>query len=206
MPIIDVSDLETYMGVSFSDTQAAQAAYIVNYVNGWINDTCDTSFGTTTGFVMRVKADVDGRYIFHNLPIQQITLVHDVFTDSDFTSDGWIFDGIDTLWPFYPGQIIDVTLDYGVTPVPDSITGVALAMGKRGMSALLSNTDERLILKQVGDVIYQFGDVLAPNKYEQSILDTYGNTEYTIRVGTDNTILRNPLYDYPIIPNVSFLP
>ena len=206
MSIITVADLQNYMGITFTGTQTTQAGFIVDFINDYINNETDTSFGLVTGEVMRVKADLDGNVIFQNIPIQLITLVHDVYTNLDFASDGWIFDGIDTLYPFYPGQILDITLNYGVTPVPKAIIGVALAMAKRAMGELLANTGSGLLLKQVGDVIYQFGDVLTPNKVEQSVLDGYSSSEYTIRVDPKGTYLTGKWQGYPVVPNVSFLP
>lgn len=205
MAIISVSDLQTFMGIEFTDIQAAQAAYIVDYINGYINDETDTSFGTETGAVIRVKTDVSGEYIFQNIPVQAVTLVHDVFSDTDLTSSQWSFDGIDVLCGFYPGQVLDITMDFGVDPVPGSIIGVALGMAKRAMGQLISNTDSGLVLKQVGDVIYQYGDVLSPNKNEQTILDSYSVTEFTMKLDSSGTFLkrRDPL---PLLPDVSFLP
>jgi len=205
MAIISVTDLQNYMGITFTDTQTVQAAYIVDYINGFINDETDTSFGLETGVTIRVRTDVDGEYILQNIPVSAVTLIHDVATDTDLTSDQWIFDGIDTLCGFWPGQVLDVTMDFGVDPVPGSIIGVALSMAKRAMGQLISNTDSGLVLKQVGDVIYQFGDVLSPNKNEQTVLDAYSVTEFTMKLDSSGTFLKRGRR-LPLIPDVSFLP
>lgn len=206
MPIINLDDLEVWMGVTFSDTQAAQANLMIDYVNQYIEDETGTKFGLEEGVVQRIKADCDGAIQFTNIPVSAINSIHDYFTDTDLSTDVWYWDGVDCITGFYAGQVVDVDMDFGWPELPGSVKGVALAMAARGVGQLRSNSPSGVTLKQVGDVIYEYGDVMAPSQTEQTILDNYAVTETTIAVNVHRMLIPRVTGNYLAFPDVSYMP
>ena len=206
MAVITLDDLETWMKTTFDDATAAQAQLMVDYINQLIADECNTVFGPETGSVQRCRADADGRIVFFNIPVADVSVVHDYRTDADLSTDVWCFDGIDTVSGLYPGQVVDVTMDFGWPTVPASVKGVALAMAGRGVGQLTSNTPAGVTLKQVGDVIVEYGDVMAPTPTESAILAVYAITEGTIEINVQQNFLPRLGRSYLMFPDVSYMP
>lgn len=206
MPIITLDDLEVWMGITVSDTMAAQANLVIDYVCGYIEDETGTKFGLEEGVVQRIRADSDGAIEFTNIPVAAINSIHDYFSNTTLSPDVWYFDGVDCITGFYAGQVVDVDLDFGWPEVPKSVKGVALSMAARGVGQLRSNAPSGITLKQVGDVIYEYGDVMAPSQTEQTILNNYSVTETTISVSVNRMLIPRLTGSYLAFPDVSYMP
>lgn len=178
MALIEVSDLENYKETTFTEGQATQAQIILDYINQYIEDESGVIFEDAEGAVLRIKADCDGEIEFTDIPVSNVSLIHDFRTDTDVPANCWEFDGIETICGLYPYQVVDVTVDYTAN-ASAAVYGIALGMASRCMDQVITNQRSDLIIKQVGDVLYQFAPALALQPHEKDVLDRYSRTERT---------------------------
>lgn len=206
MSIIDAEDLEVFMGLTFTSSQSLQAQIIADYASSYIEEETSTEFGFHENYTERQAADADGIYTITSLPVVAVHTIHDYRTDTDLSEGtSWRFDGIDTVYGLYPGQVVDVTYDYGAEDPPESIAGVAYSLASRLMNALIEGNDQGIILRQVGDVIVQFGDLSSFNMMEQKIIDRYDPfSSYTMDLASRRNLRHGGFRSS--FPDVSFMP
>jgi hypothetical protein len=168
MGLLTVDELEDAMGgISFTEVQTNTANYLINRVSSYLESATGVTFEPVVGFVFRSKADSNGEIRFPVYPVTDVSNFHDFKSDLDITYPRW--DGLELLLGFFPSQVVDVTIDYGMTVVPADIKNVATEAVRRGMSA----NSTTLVSKTVGDVIYQFGDMLMFPAADQEVIDSY---------------------------------
>jgi len=177
--LLTVSDLEAAMGVTFSEAQVGRAEYLINGLTGYVQLKSGVSFVAVTGAVERFRASAYGRIKFKTLPINAVTTLHDYITNTDITDQSWYFDGIDEIRGLAGYQVVDVTYDYGLTVIPDDVKWAATEAVKRGM---LDQGNTNLKMKQVGDVIYEYGGMFPLTDPEIEIFESYGLGDYTIKL------------------------
>jgi hypothetical protein len=168
MALVTVSELEDAMGgVDFNDTQIANANYLINRVSTYIESVTNTKFSPVTDFTFRAKSDDSGEIVAPVFPVTDVSNFHDFVTDLDISYPRW--DGMDLFYGLFSKQVVDITVSYGYDTCPDDLKNVVLEACKRGMSV----TSTSLIMKTVGDVIYQYGDMLVFPQADQDIIDSY---------------------------------
>lgn len=184
MGIITTDELSVAMGRAsdpLSGDEAAQAQYQIDRVTSYIENETGVTFGQITGDVLRKRADGGGEIKLIEWPIHLVTLIHDVKRDLDIPFQGNVrtyFDGIDTIYGLRPGKVYDITMDYGMYPVPNDIKGVAASAVIRELST--EPTDAKQIT--VGDVTEIFGGLLDFPPGDQHTIDNYTSTEDSWRI------------------------
>src|SRR5262249_44400349 len=96
MSIITVEQLEAYSRTAFDNETAAQATFIVDFINGYICDQTQTNFGSTQQ-IIRCMADVQGEIMVKQIPVISVDLVHDFHDDVDLDASVWCWDGLDII-------------------------------------------------------------------------------------------------------------
>lgn len=190
MGLLTVADLKSAMGgVTFTAAQTAVAEYLISRVSSYLETTTGVFFEPHVAETIRVKSDYRGTVRPDLYPITDVSNFHDFVTDEDITYPRW--DGMGEFHGFFPNQVVDITLDYGMSSVPDDIQGVATEACKRGMAANPTN----LMMKTVGDVIYQYGDMFAFSPADQQVINSYSVTESTVVTGPS----RSPCSTSPLL-------
>lgn len=182
MSFIVLDDISVAMGLgtpeTFSNNQAAQLQYYIDFVCTYIESECGVSFTQRTDAVRRYTADQWGRVC---LVENNISVVTDIKDSSGNSLQFWTFDGVNQLESFWPWMVVDVTLTYGLTEVPLDIKGVAIEAVKRAGGT--GKSGQAVNSHQVGDVrdTYSGGldSALAFTKTEKDILERYGVSEET---------------------------
>lgn len=195
--LLTVEDLEDAMGgVDFTEAQTAVASYLIGRVSSYLESATNCSFSPITDYTARKKANDYGEISLQDFyPVTDISNFHDFCTDLDISYPRW--DGIETLRNLFPNQVIDVTFDYGFATVPADIKGVATEACRRGMATNATN----LVMKTVGDVIYEYGDMFTFNAADQQVIDSYSSdSQRTLMLGihrgdpyNSNTLLQQML-------------
>lgn len=178
MAILTVDELQVAMNVTFTDGQAGQAQYYIDRVSSFIENQTGAKFSLVTGQVIREQADSYGEVEMMVWPISAITNIHDYLTDTDLPANCYRWDGIQTIYWFRPYQVVDVTVDYGIDPVPADIKGIAIEAIRRGMAS----NPTSLKSKAVGDVVYQYGTMLDFPAEDKAVIQSYTSTEGTYQL------------------------
>jgi len=191
--LLTVEELEVAVGTSFSDADAARAQYYIDGLSAYIEKKTGTTFSVVEDAVERFRADPYGVVKFTLLPVTAVTTVHDFATDTDLEPGGWVWDGLSRLTNLCGHQVVDVTYSYGLEP-PADVKWAATEAVKRGINTA---NNSNLVLKQVGDVIHQFGTMLPLTEAEQEIFNSYGVTEWTLKLGPGGDLPPNYYSYYP---------
>jgi hypothetical protein len=176
--LVTVEDIETAMGTTFSETETGTAEFYINGLCAYIETKTGVSFATKTGQVKRFRADPYGIIKLNPGPVNAVSLIHDVYTNTDLTSDCWLWNGLDEIRYLYGFQIVDITYDYGIAVPADDVKMAATTAVMRG---ILSPQDG-LKSKQVGDVIHQYAGMLPLSEEEMDVLLGYTNSEWTVKL------------------------
>jgi hypothetical protein len=160
-------------GPALGDAQAAQTQYYIDTVSGYIEDQTGTTFHLITDEDVRMKTDGHGQIILQFDPINDVTQIVDWKTQT--VDDNWCWDGFALITGLCYFRTYVVTVSYGMSVVPDSIKGVCVEAVKRG----LASNPTGLKMKTVGDVSYQYGDMLAFTDAENLILSQYTEIDMT---------------------------
>lgn len=179
MALLTVEDYEVATGgVELSDGEAGRCQYYIDFLTDYLETRTGITFTRIVGMTRRARADEYGEILLDDYPVTAVTNIHDVKGDYDFDSpDNW-WDGQSTLCGFYPRQVVDVTYDCGLDPVGKALVGVAIEAVKRGMSTPPTS----LRKKTVGDVSYEYGDMLSFSTKDDEIIGLYEQTETTMRL------------------------
>lgn len=179
--LFTIQELAQAMGnKSFASDDNAKAAHLISKVSSYMETVTGCYFEPHVGTVVRIKADDTGCATLEQwYPVTDISNFHDFKTDLDVTYPRW--DGILELYNMWPKQVLDVTINYGFDEVPEDIKRVSIDAVIRGMKTDGTN----LKSKQVGDVIYEYGDMFSFPDADQQVIDSYSAEDNrTILLGT----------------------
>lgn len=184
MALLTVEDYEVATGgAELSDSEAARCQYYIDFLSDYLETRTGITFSRIIGQTVRVRTDEYGEVLFDDYPVTDVTKIHDVKDDFDYANPADYWDGQETLTGFYPRQVLDVTYDCGLDPVGKALSGVAIEAVKRGMAT----TPTGLKKKIVGDVQYEYGDMLDFSDKDVEIIDLYEQTEHTMRLDSGLT-------------------
>jgi len=173
MGLITVDDFIVASGGStLSDALAAQTDYYINTVSSYIENTTGMTFHLVVDEDVRIKSDGNGEITLEFEPINDVTAILD--WKSQTATDNWCWDGFAVISGLCPFKTYVVTVSYGME-APDDIKGVCTEAVKRG----LASDPTGLKMKTVGDVSYQYGDMLAFDESELNILSQYTDLDST---------------------------
>ena len=180
--MLDVNDLQVAMGPD-AIIDIGRANYYIARITSHIQTETGITFGLVTGAVVRKYSDYDGiLQLTAQWPVQAITRVHDMRANGDVDINvdpcGPYFDSIDSIFGLRSNKVYEITLDYGLNPVPADIKGVATEAVIR---ALLTTPTSLKVMK-VGDVEEQFGGLLDFPPADQRVIDNYADSEGTYKL------------------------
>lgn len=179
MALLTVEDYEVASGgAELGDAAAAQCQYYIDAITSYLENKTGITFTKIVGAVVRVQADDYGEVLFEDYPVNLVTKIHDFLDDVDLDSPGDYWDGLQTVSTLSRRQVVDITYDYGMDPVPKDLQFVAMEAVKRGMASAPTG----LKAKAVGDVIYTYGDMFSFNEHDMDIIKQYTESEHTIRL------------------------
>lgn len=183
-----ITTVENFMkasgATSYTDTQKAQIQYYIDTVEGYLTKLTGVTFSKIVDEPVRMKSDGLGEIVLELDPITDVSNVaewvrstdNEDLVNVDYCWDG--FNSIRGLWAF---RTYVVTLSYGLDPVPADIVGVATEAVKRGVAS----NPTGLKMKTVGDVSYQYGDMLDfSSDTDQKIISEYSETNTTWSLAT----------------------
>lgn len=180
MALLTVEDYEVATGgATLSTGEAGRCQYYIDFVSSYLETRTGIVFTKIVGSVERARADDYGEVALAVWPVTAVTKIHDVKLDYDLPTPDQYWDGQETLCGLYPRQLIDVTYDCGLDPVPKDLQGVALEAVKRGMATAPTGLTKKI----VGDVTYQYGDMLSFSDKDLEIINNYDVMDSTMRLG-----------------------
>lgn len=169
MALLTVEDYEVASGSSLSASEGGRCQYYIDYLSDYLETRTGITFAKLVGVTRRVRADEYGEVLFDDYPVTAVTKIHIVKGDYDYDNPDDYWDGCERLYGFFPRQVLDVTYDCGLDPVGKALVGVAIEAVKRGMAT----TPTGLKSKTVGDVSYEYGDMLSFSEKEDEIICLY---------------------------------
>ena len=159
-------------GPSLSDAQTAQTQYYIDTVSGYLEDRTGTTFHLVIDDEVKMKTDGNGTIVIQFDPINDVTQIVDWKTQ--VVEPDWCWDGFDQLTGLCAFRTYLVTVSYGMVATP-SIKGVCIEAVKRG----LASNPTGLKMKTVGDVSYQYGDMLAFSEDDKLVISNYTDLDMT---------------------------
>lgn len=182
-PLIPVSDLETLLGRTFTDAEAAQAALYIDYASTYIRDYTDRSFERRSNHQIRSQADAHGVIELPDPPIVTVTSV----VDADDEGESWDVDVVwDQMWRLNrlrPWHTYDIVYTHGDVEVPDSIKGICASMASRQMINPAGIRQETVGATSVTYAsVFGEAGALGLSKLERQILDRYADVAQSWRV------------------------
>lgn len=187
MALLTLEDLEIALGTTFDEDEVANAQYIIDATTSYIENQTGLSFSVKTDITKRFSADYYGRVELIPGPVTDVSAVKDWRTQGSTSYAYW--DGLDTVYNLYPGEVVDVTFSCGYETAPGDLKFAATEITK----SVVDNLPEgALRSKQVGDIAYFFqtAEKTSFNGMGRSVIDSYRDTIQTQTASS-----------YPIYPN-----
>lgn len=194
--LITIGDLEDALGYSAATpAEEARWEHYITAVSSFINSYVDVSFEEIEDDEVRLQADYYGLIYLGGDPISTVSSISIWRTGAPHPTAEW--NGLDEISGLQPLQVVDVVYTHGYSTVPEDIANVVVE-SVLGILQLGANGPLKSIT--VGDVTEAYAvGVAKPNPtagvtLAAYVLDSYRDTEYTIRLGarwtqgTDNTL------------------
>lgn len=185
MSILTVEDFRKASGAtSYTDTQKDQIQYYIDIVEAFLTKLTGVTFTKIVGDQIRIKTDGLGEIQIQFEPVNNVSAVAEWeqgVAYADLVQADYCWDGFDTIRGLWRFKTYVITVDYGIDPVPGDIVGLATEAVKRGVAS----NPTGLKMKTVGDVSYQYGDMLDfSSDTDQAILSEYAETNVTWSLAT----------------------
>lgn len=199
MALITTSELEAFMGKTFTTEEEAQASSIIDTVSDFIESEVGMSFSPVVDDVITIQADGQGIIEFTSRPVADVTSVKDV--NGDEITD-WEFDGLSAVYNLFPNQVVTVTYSHGSLP-PNDIKGIAKTASARVMynpSGLRQETVGAISVTYPG--IGGEAGTINFSATERKILAKYGAQSSSLRLN----VTKRRLAELPILTLTNDIP
>lgn len=191
MGIVSVADLEEASGQQVDPGDVSRYQWYIDLVTTFIETYTEQSFAPVVDEVLTCQSDRNGCITFGSL--NSVSAVEELDpwsgTYTDWTSGGYGFDGISSIYGLTPLHTYRVTVSYGWDVPPAAIKGVAtqLVMAATGIDPGASGGLSRY---RVGDVeeVYGVGSdssgypVVTLTGLQRTVLDKYAVRARTWRL------------------------
>lgn len=180
MSLITVEELEAFMGRTFTDSEATQAASLIQVASDVIESETGVSFSLVEDEEVRMQADGYGIIELNAKPVQEVTVYETDSTD-EITYATW--DGLASVYGLQPNEVVDIVYTHGYTTVPGDIKAVCYGVCSRVMynpSGLRQETVGAISVTYPG--IGGEAGTLNFSTLEKKVLEKYAATARSMRM------------------------